>query len=94
MWGNLLARRFPYTPSKKSRTKNFQKELPTHEQTVGASHTLAFAPANGQAPPRPCPLRELFGIKTNGNSKTSRQPVILSEVEVFSSEERGKTEER
>ena len=34
-------------------------DLSVYKRTVGARINLAFAAANGQAPPRPCPFRKL-----------------------------------
>ena len=53
-------KRFPHTPSQKHSHKNHKRELQSYGQTVGARVNLALALANGQAPPRPCPLRELI----------------------------------
>ena len=55
-------KKVPPHPFKNFLTINSKSKLLAHEQTVDASVALAFAVANGQAPPRPCPLRELLRL--------------------------------
>ena len=100
-WGKLLARSFPHTPFKKLSNKNhLNKFVRFRIDSRRAPQDRALAIANSQGPPRPCLLGELFGIDAgrrggrpafNNKSKTKPLYVILSEVELSPSEERGES---
>ena len=64
LWGKLLARSFPHTPFKNSRTTIIQINLLVCGRTDGARVNLAFAAASSHGPPRPWSLGKVFGCKT------------------------------
>ena len=55
--GELL-QKFPHTPSKLSNKKDKKNNSKEADRRTAQAIQLALAHANGQGPPRPCPLGE------------------------------------
>ena len=74
--GELFEKSSP-TPPQKLSNSNYQNRFVVYKRTDGARINLAFATANGQAPPRPCPLRKLNRCNSGGETPSLQDHVII-----------------